>query len=115
MPLQLASMSKTWAADQLARLARRQPDLVNPAIQELLTRNHDLRWALVVGAYLEKEINLGKAAEMLAIHELELRERFIQLGIPLRIGPADLDAAQAEVDSLEKWPLTSDESAELQT
>lgn len=93
MPLDLTSMPPTWATDQLARLAHRQPDLVNPAIQELLTQNHDLRWALVVGAYLEKEINLGKAAEMLDIHELDLRERFIRLGIPLRIGPADLAEA----------------------
>lgn len=115
MPLQLASRPKTWAVDQLARLARRQPDLVNPAIQELLSQDHDLRWALVVGAYLEKEINLGKAAEMLTMHELELRERFIKMGIPLRIGPTDLDAAHAEVDSLKIWPLNSDDSAELQT
>jgi len=108
-------MPRTWAVDQLARLARRHPDLVNPAIEELLAQHHDLRWALVVGAYLEKEINLGKAAEMLAMHELALRERFIRLGIPLRIGPTDLDAARAEVDSLKDWPLNPDGSAELQT
>jgi hypothetical protein len=35
------------------------------------------------------------------MHELELRERFIKLGIPLRIGPADVAEAQAEADAIE--------------
>jgi hypothetical protein len=37
------------------------------------------------------------------MHELELRERFIKLGIPLRIGPADLAEAQAETDAIRSW------------
>lgn len=62
--------------------------------------NPELNWSLVLNAYLDEEINLGKAAELLEIHELELRERFIELGIPLRLGPADLLEAQAEIEAL---------------
>lgn len=104
-------MPRTWAIDHLARLAQRQPDLVNPAIQALLAQNQELRWALIVSAYLDREINLGKAAEMLDLHELELRDRFIKLGIPLRIGPVDLAEAQAEADALKDWPLNLHENA----
>jgi hypothetical protein len=56
-----------------------------------------------VGAYQAQEINLGKAAELLRLHELELRDRFIALGIPIRIGPDDLAEAQAEVTALRTW------------
>jgi predicted HTH domain antitoxin len=57
----------------------------------------------VVSAYLDEEINLGKAAEMLGMHELELRDRFIELGIPLRIGPVDKAEARAEAEALNSW------------
>ncbi len=77
--------------------------MVNRAISRLLDEDADLRWAVVVSAYLEHDINLGKAAELLGMHELKLRDRFIQLGIPLRIGPADVAEAQAEVDAIRSW------------
>ena len=50
-----------------------------------------------------EEINLGKAAEILGMHELELRDRFIELGIPLRIGPVDKVEARAEAEALNSW------------
>lgn len=87
----------------LAKLRETQPELVDGAIEHLLDNNRKLRWSLVVSAYLEGEINLGKAADLLGLHELELRARFIELGIPLRIGPANLAEAQAEVDALGAW------------
>ena len=57
----------------------------------------------IVSAYLDEEINLGKAAEMLGLHELELRERFETLGIPLRVGPENKAEARAEVNALNSW------------
>ena len=96
----MAVASYAWVFEQLAKLSRQQPELVNRAVRRLLDEDADLRWAVVVSAYLDHEINLGKAAELLGMHELELRERFIKLGIPLRIGPADLAEAQAEADAI---------------
>jgi predicted HTH domain antitoxin len=95
--------SYAWEFEQLARLSRQQPELVNRAMRRLLDMDADLRWAVVVSAYLEHEINLGKTAELLEMHELELRERFTKLGIPLRIGPADVAEAQAEADAIRSW------------
>ncbi len=99
----MAVTTYAWEFEQLARLSRQQPEMVNRAIGRLLDEDADLRWAVVVSAYLEREINLGKSAELLGMHELELRDRFTQLGIPLRIGPADMAEAQAEVDAIRSW------------
>jgi predicted HTH domain antitoxin len=52
---------------------------------------------LVVAAYRSRQINLGKAAELLGVAELELCDRFVELGMPLRVVPADLTEARAEL------------------
>jgi hypothetical protein len=46
---------------------------------------------------------LGKATEFLGLHELELRERFLELGIPLCLGAADVAEARAEVEAVRSW------------
>jgi predicted HTH domain antitoxin len=67
---------------------------------------------MVVGAYQDKQINLGKAAELLGLTEHELRDRFVELGIPLRIGSADLAEARAEVAAIRAWfPDKTDKDA----
>ncbi|KAA3657873.1 MAG: hypothetical protein DWQ04_26835 [Chloroflexi bacterium] len=58
---------------------------------------------MIISAYLDGEINFGKAAEMLSMHELELRDRFVALGIPLRIGPTNKAEAKTEVEVLNSW------------
>ena len=92
-----------WAMKQLARVRETRPELVDRAITGLLEADGELRWSVVLSAYLDREINLGKAAELLEVHELELRECFRSLGVPLRLGSADLAEARAEVDTLERW------------
>lgn len=96
-------MSATWILQQLTRLHRVQPELVEKALEQMLASDKDLAWALVVAAYQQKLISLGKAAELLNLAPLTLRDRFITLGIPLRIGPATLEEARAEVEGLAQW------------
>jgi len=86
----------TWKLEQLNKLTRQQPNLLNRAVQRMLDEDQDLRWAMVVSAYLDAEISLAKAAELLGVHALELRNRFTRLGIPLRLGPVNIDEAKAE-------------------
>ncbi len=71
-----------------------------------------LRWSLVVDLYLDQQISLSKAAELLDMPTLELRARFAQLGIPLRSGPADLAEAKAEVEALRHWSAQAAEQPE---
>ncbi len=95
--------SADWTFTHLTKLHKQQPQLVDNALQKMIESDSDLAWSLVVSAYLDEEINLGKAAEMLSIHELELRDRFVALGIPLRIGPIDKAEARAESQALNSW------------
>jgi prevent-host-death family protein len=55
--------------------------------------------AKALRAYLGMEINLGKAAELLGLHRLELQEHLHQLGVPLHLGPATLEEAWAEIEA----------------
>lgn len=92
-----------WTLDQLLKLRHYQPEMVDQALEAILAQRADLRWAIVVGTYLDQEINLGKAAELLGIHRLELQERFIAQGIPLRLGPETIAEAKAELAAIEAW------------
>jgi predicted HTH domain antitoxin len=92
-----------WEVEQLFKLQRHQPLLVEQAVHRLVQEDASIRWSVVVGAYQDGQINLGKAAELLNLHELELRRRFVELGIPLRVGPADLAEARAEVEAVRAW------------
>ncbi len=91
------------AFQQLLKLYRHRPDVVDDAIGRLLQEDQGLRWSMIIGAYRDGDINLGKAAELLGLHELALRERFIELGIPVRIGASDVAEARAEADAISNW------------
>jgi predicted HTH domain antitoxin len=98
-----AGALQEWEVEQLLKLRERQPDLIEPALRRLVEENEDIRWSVIVGAYQDRQINLGKAAALLGLTEVELRDRFIELGIPLRLGPADLAEARAEVEAMRAW------------
>ncbi|MFQ5399280.1 MAG: UPF0175 family protein [Anaerolineae bacterium] len=57
-------------------------------------------WGLVIAAYLDGHISLGRAAELLNQSRFELQARFNRLGIPLRLGTESPAAAQADVQTL---------------
>ena len=100
-----------WPLEQLIKLQRSQPLLVQRALQRLLNEDEELRWSLVISAYLDEEISLARAASLLGLHPLELRERFIEKGIPLHLGSANKADAQAEVDALRAWRRTAKDGA----
>lgn len=52
----------------------------------------------VMRSYLNEEVSLGRAAELLGLPRLDLQARFLRLDIPLRLGPADETDAQAEIE-----------------
>jgi len=103
MTLQTSYLPTEWLIEELPHLYRKRPDLLNPLLDTLLKESNELRWLLIVWAYQEQRINLGKAAELLGVHELELRDQFIALGIPLRLGSATVNEARAEVEAVRAW------------
>jgi hypothetical protein len=52
---------------------------------------------------LDEAINLGRAAELLNLHRLELQEQFLAQGIPLRLGVETIEEAQAEMAAISHW------------
>ncbi len=96
-------MVQAWTYTQLIKVRQYRPELVDQVIEELLSRQAELRWLVVVGAYLDEDIGVGKAAELLGIHRLELQEQFLQQGIPLRLGVDTLEEAQAEMAAIRQW------------
>lgn len=103
MTVETSYLPTEWLIEELPHLYRTRPDLLTPVLDTLLKENSELRWTIIVSAYQEQRINLGKAAELLGVHELELRNQFIVLGIPLRHGSATLNEARAEVDAVRAW------------
>lgn len=85
-----------WQLKQLERLYEIEPDMVDTAIRELLEKESGLREKLVIGAYIDGDINFGKAAELLKIHPIKLRELFLAKGIPVRIGVESKEEIIAE-------------------
>ena len=96
-------MAQAWLYNQLLKVRQYRPALVDQAIEDLLDQQTELRWLVVVGAYLDEEINLGRAAELLNLHRLELQEKFLAQGIPLRLGVETIGEAQAEMAAIRHW------------
>ena len=55
----------------------------------------------LINAYLDEKINLGKAAELLGVHRLELQKELREKGIPIR-GLSKEDVI-AEVEAIREW------------
>ncbi|MBI3801677.1 MAG: UPF0175 family protein [Deltaproteobacteria bacterium] len=85
-----------WQLKQLERLAELEPDLVASAFEELFHSRKALREKLVIGAYLDGEISLAKAAEMLEQHPVLLRKKLLEKGIPVRLGAESQEELIAE-------------------
>ena len=61
------------------------------------------KYNLVISHYLAECININRAAELLDIPWLDLRTRFLRIGIPLRSAPANIEEARAEIEEAGKW------------
>ena len=57
-------------------------------------------WNRVLNAYLDGDISLGRAAELLELSRFDLSERMNRLGLPLHMGSADLSEARRDVAAL---------------
>jgi predicted HTH domain antitoxin len=85
-----------WQLKQLEKLSELEPELVVSALEELHRTQKALRDKVVIGAYLEGEISLAKAAELLEEHPVHLRKKLLGKGIPVRLGAASKEELIAE-------------------
>ncbi len=85
-----------WQLKQLEKLHEIEPDTVDTVIAELLEKEPVLGEKMIIGAYIDEEINFSKAAELLRIHPIKLREQFLSKGIPVKIGVETKEEMLAE-------------------
>jgi len=90
-----------WEVEELCKLGKIQPDILETALKELWQRKPSLHKSVILNAYLDEKINLGKAAELLGGHRLELQEELREKGIPIR-GLSKEDVI-AEVEATREW------------
>ena len=90
-----------WEAEELYKLSKIQPDILEVALKELWQRNPALYKSVIINAYLDEKINLGKAAELLGVHRLELQNELREKGVPIR-GLSKEDVI-AEVEAIRAW------------
>ena len=91
------SVAARWLLDEMAKLWEVHPERISQVLLTALRSDPDLHWAIVVGACLDEQISLAKAAELLGTDQWSLAEEFQQRGIPIRRGSADTQEARAEV------------------
>ena len=90
-----------WEVEELYKLSKIQPDVLEVVLKELWQRNPALYKSVIINAYLDEKINLGKAAELIGVHRLELQNELRAKGVPIR-GISKEDAI-AEVEAIREW------------
>jgi predicted HTH domain antitoxin len=81
-----------------AELYASEGEVVQEALRHLLHNRPDLRIALAVRRYQTDEaLTLAKAAALAGVSLERMKEILVSRGISLRLGPATLAEAQAEV------------------
>lgn len=93
---------QSYGEDQIVLLDLLDYKILKGLVSYALRETHDLQTdkvSAVMRLYLNEEISLAKAAEMLDLSRYELMDHFERLGIPLRLGPETLEDAQEEIDS----------------
>ena len=90
-----------WEVEELCKLGKNQPEILEEALEDLWQRNPALYKSVILNAYLDEKINLGKAAELLGVHRSELQRELREKGVPIR-GLSKEDVI-AEVEAIREW------------
>lgn len=93
-----------WELEQLNKRSEEQPALADEALSVLWKFQPEVLRRVVIGAYLDQQISLSKAAELIGVTRLELQRQFLQQGIPARM--LTVDEVKAEVEALRQGQQT---------
>jgi predicted HTH domain antitoxin len=93
---------QSYGEDQIVLLDLLDYKILKALVDYALREATDLRAGdvnEVMHRYLDEQISLAKASEILGLSRYELMERFERLEILLRLGPETLEDAQEEIAS----------------
>jgi predicted HTH domain antitoxin len=87
-----------------ARLYENEEQVVQDAFRHFLLDRPDLRIRVAVHRYrTDEELSLARAAAIAGVSLERMKEILDHHGVPLRLGPASIEEAQAEGTTLEEW------------
>lgn len=90
-----------WEVEELKKLSEIQPEVVEDGLKALWDKKPILHKKVVINAYMDGKVNLGKAAEILEMSRLELERELKEKGVPVRhLTAADVSA---EVEAIKEW------------
>lgn len=90
-----------WEIEELDKISQSRPEEIKHALNKLFEDNPDIKRAVIINAYLDRKINLSKAAEGLGLHRLELERQFESEGIPIR--RTSEEDVRAEAIAVQTW------------
>lgn len=96
-----------WSVKQLDKVLKIEAEQAEKKILCLLDHDKGLKEKVVMSAYLDGDINLGKAAELLDEHPVVLRKRWQERGIPLRLGATSVEEVLAEWETAHSMQVES--------
>ena len=86
------------------RVYENEEQVVQEALRYLLLERPDLRVLVALRRYrADPELSLAKAAALAGVSLERMKEILERHNVPLRLGPATLAEARAEVATLEGW------------
>ena len=87
-----------------ARLYESEEQVVQDALRHLLLDRSDLRVLVAVHRYrTDEELSLARAAAIAGVSLERMKEILERHDVPLRLGPASIEEARAEVAALREW------------
>ena len=87
-----------------ARLYENKDQVIQDALRHLLSDRPDLRISVAVHrCRTDEELSLNQAAAIAGVSLERMKEILERYEVPLRLGPASIKEAQAEIATIEEW------------
>ena len=81
-----------------------EDSVVRDALRSLLRTRPEMRLELAVRRYeAEEDLSLARAASIAGVSFDQMKDLLAERGVRLRLGPASVEEAQAEVTELKSW------------
>lgn len=81
-----------------------EESVVRDALRSLLRTRPEMRLELAVRRYeAEEDLSVGKAASIAGVSFDQMKDLLSERGVPLRLGPATVEEAQADIAELKSW------------
>jgi predicted HTH domain antitoxin len=87
-----------------ARLYETEEQVIQDALRHLLSDRPDLRMSVAIHRYRTDDgLSLNQAAAIAGVSLERMKEILERHDVPLRLGPASIEEAKAEIAAIEEW------------